>query len=162
MKKAIKLVISTLFLFCFLLVAILAEDIAANASPNHADGTAELAQLRVASNTRGIDVPTATWDIHAKGVCEFAGASMSILPETLYTEYRFTGTNYYTIQITNHLDCARTVKCRRASDGKVLKTVVVPGHSTVMEALSTTHVWYLSFPSGILHGPTDVTGSVRN
>lgn len=108
----------------------------------------------------GTDVPTDTWNIATKGQYNISGYSES---EALYTEYRFTGCNTYTIKINNNQDTDQTVKIRRASDGDVIDKFTVEANDSTVFVLTTSHIWYLEFTSSVLFGDgCNVSGYIKN
>lgn len=102
-----------------------------------------------------IAIPAQTWNIAEKGQYDFDLQTISVPGST---EYRFTGSNTYVIGIINHRDVSQTVKIRRASDGKILEEIEVPGNGSAETALSTEHLWYIEI-SG--EGGCDAGGYVK-
>lgn len=168
MKKSMKLLLSAVLLFGILIVGTSAKAVEAEAFPesiaetkNNGENSPPLKMyhLREVSITRGVQIPTDTWDFSTKGRYELEGSSNST---DLYTEYRFTGSNTYKIYLENNFTRTRTVKCCRASDGNVLYTFKVPANGSISTALSTEHVWYMLFPAGIFDGGgIDVKGYIE-
>lgn len=159
MKKSIKFVISIFLLLSIFLISISAHDILGNDTFSTASGTSELFHLiAVEENTRGIYAPTQTWDFQSQGIYELDGYANN---STLYSEYRFTGSNFYALVLTNRDESnERLVRCCRASDGEVLMEFKIPPNTTVTKALTTTNVWYVCFPGGFWHGGTNVCGTI--
>lgn len=102
-----------------------------------------LTAVCTADTPRSTSYPTATWNIATAGTYSFSGRTEN---ETLYTNYRFTGCDSYTITMTNNNDEDQKVILRRASDGKKIDTFTVSaGETDYVYSFDTSYVWYIEF-----------------
>ncbi|MBQ4592113.1 MAG: hypothetical protein IJB20_08760 [Clostridia bacterium] len=114
-----------------------------------------------AGEPRGTSYPTATWNIATAGTYPFSGSTDN---QTLYTNYRFSGCDSYTITITNDADHAQKVKVRRASDGKEFESFSVPaGESNYVYTFDAGYIWYLEFyVNPIIPKGCDISGTISS
>ncbi|MDD2482170.1 MAG: hypothetical protein PHF82_08600 [Lutispora sp.] len=73
--------------------------------------------------TRSTSIPTDVWDITEDGRYDFAGTSYY---QNLYTNYKFTGKDSYTVEVTNNGDNNLTVKVKTRLKTYSTKTIA-PG-----------------------------------
>lgn len=118
MKKIVSLSLAVAMMLSLSSVALADGDSSKNANPAEPQGqiieaTSEkyegLSLVPPIDVEKGVSIPNKVYNIAEKGPYEFSGVSEY---QTLYTEYRFTGQDDYTITIYNEGEHDINVKCK--------------------------------------------------
>lgn len=106
-------------------------------------------------STQSTSKPTKTWNTSSKGAYTFGGTSRY---QTLYTNYKFTGNENYTVTVDNSGDYDIKVKVIKTFSIKTKTIKPNSEESFTVEGLNSTDKIYISFDGSYMDFSGTISG----